>query len=109
MASRADIAAMFRTTGLTVAADVYEPDSADKGPHLVYRHEGTRSLKAGGRVHARIDQWSVTLYSPRRDEASESLVEGAFDAAGIPVGDSMSDYDDEFKVHWTEWDFETPR
>lgn len=109
MASRAEIAAMCRDTGLTVAADVYEPDSEDKGPHIVYRHEGTRCLRADGRAYAVRDSWSVTLYTKRYDPASEALVEAAFESAGLPVPDSMSGYDDEHRIHWTEWDFETIR
>lgn len=109
MTSIEQVAAMCRSTGLTVAADYYEPDSADKGPHIVFRHEGTRSLKAAGAVYATVDQWSVSLYTARHDPVSESLVEAALAAFGVPAGDSMSGYDDERRVHWAEWDFETTR
>lgn len=107
--SRATVAAACRSTGITTAAERYDPASAERGRRLVYRHEGTRSLKASGRVAACADQWSVTLYSPSRDEEAELAVEAALADAGIPCGDSMSGFDDEHGIHWTEWDFETPR
>ncbi len=109
MADLREIVAACRGTGLTVASDVYEPDSADNGPHIVVRNEGTRSLKANGTVFARVDAWSVTLYSERYDPVSQSAVERALDSAGIVAGDASSGYDDEHRIHWCEWDFETPR
>lgn len=109
MADIEEIVALCRETGLPVASDRYDGDVAEKGPHIVVRHEGTRSVKAGDAVQARIDQWSATLYSELFEPSLEQLVERAFADAELPVGDSMSGYDDERRVRWCEWDFETLR
>lgn len=102
--------ALCEACGLPYAEGEYRHDAegAD-GPHLVLRHEGARKLVAGGRVHERVDQWSVTLYSARRDEESELAVEAAFDACGIVPSDPYGGYDDESRVKWVTWDFEVPR
>jgi len=103
------VASTCRATGITTAAEVFDPASVETSARIVYRHEGTRSLKAAGKVVAIRDQWSVSLYSKRRAEAAEQLVESAFADAGIPCGDSSSGFDDEHDLHWVEWNFELVR
>lgn len=109
MASIEEVVAACRETGLPVSSTRYEDDAADKGPHIVVRHEGTGVVWAGDRVYARVDQWSATLYSELFEPSLEESVERALDAAGLPAGDSMSGYDAEHRVHWCEWGFETLR
>ena len=108
MASITEVIAIFSGTKLPVAEGRWESDSASTGPHIVVRHEGTRSLKANGEAYAIADSWSVSLYSERWDSASESAIQSALNSAGIPC-DASSGYDDEHNIHWTEWDFETVR
>ena len=107
--TREALARALASTGITTAAELFDPASVEEGARVVYRHEGTRSLKAGGSVIAVRDLWSVTLYSARRAPAAEDAVTGALRAAGIPAGDSSSGYDDEHRLHWVEWDFELVR
>ena len=108
MADITDIVAILAATGLTVAEGRYEPDSLDRGPHIVVRHLGSPSLKADGKAYVRTDEWSASLYSERWEPALENAVSDALSAAGIPC-DPSSGYDDEHDVHWAEWDFETLR
>ena len=107
--TRSTVAEACRASGITAAAETFDPASVERGARLVYRHEGTRSLKAGGKVYAIRDQWSVTLYSKQRAEAAEGAVEDALAEAGIPCGNSSSGYDDEHGLHWAEWNFELVR
>lgn len=107
--TREAVARACRASGITTAAETFDPASVEEGARLVYRHEGVRSLKANGGVYAKRDQWSVTLYSKRRAEAAEEAVENALAEAGIPAGDSSSGFDDDHDLHWVEWDFEIPR
>lgn len=109
MADIERIVAALAATGLTVAEGRYEDDSADRGPHIVVRHEGARALSMNGRTQAVADDWSASLYSQRWEPSLEDSVEAALADAGITHGGSMSGYDDEHGVHWTEWDFQTPR
>ena len=108
MATVSDIVAALAGTGLPVAEGRWEPDSAESGPHIVIRHEGTRSMKANGMAYAIADAWSVSLYSERWEPSLEDSVQGALNAAGIPC-DAAGGYDDEHGIHWAEWDFETAR
>lgn len=109
MGSIEDIVAACAGTGLPVFSTRYEDDAADKGSHVVVRYEGTRAFMASGGVQARADQWSVTLYAERFEPSLVEAVEAALEQAAIPAGDSMSGYDDEHRVFWCEWDFETVR
>jgi len=107
--TRGIVAAACRASGITTAAEAFDPASVETGARLVYRHEGTRSLKAGGAVIAVRDQWSVTLYTAARAAAAEDAVADALRAAGIPAGDTSAGYDDEHRIYWVEWDFELVR
>lgn len=107
--TRRTVAEACRASGITTAAETFDPASVEDGARLVYRHEGTRTLKAGGAVIATRDQWSVTLYTAARAPAAEDAVAGALQAAGIPAGDTSAGYDDEHRLYWVEWDFELVR
>ena len=107
MGARDAIYDALEAAGVPAAEDHFRSDALGAlGTHAVVRHEGTETLFCNGMPYHDVDEWSVTLYSPERDEAAEKKVIDALRDAGLPVGASSSAYDDEHRVHWCEWDFQ---
>lgn len=110
MEVRSTIFTALEEAGIPAAEDHFREDALGAlGAHVVVRHESTETLFCNGMPYHDVDEWSVTLYSPERDEAAEKKVIDALRDAGLPVGASSSAYDDEHRVHWREWDFQTVR
>lgn len=108
MEARDAMFSALETAGIPAAEDHFRADALGAmGTHAVVRHEGTKTCFAAGRPHAVVDEWSVTLYSPERDEEAERALAKALRDAGLPIGGSSSGYDDEHRVRWREWDFQT--
>lgn len=107
MGARKAIFDALATAGIPAAEDRFRADALGaKGTHAVVRHEGVDAPFCNDSAHVDVDEWSVTLYSPERDEAAEKRAVGALREAGLPVGSGSSGFDDEHHVHWIEWDFQ---
>lgn len=110
MGARSTIFSALEEAGIPAAEDHFREDALGAlGAHVVVRREGTDTLFCNGAPYMDAEHWSVTLYSPARDEATEWRVFDALREAGLPIGTSSSGYDDEHRVHWCQWDFDTLR
>ena len=107
MGARDAIDDALEAAGVPAAEDHFRSDALGAlGTHAVVRYGGTETQFCNDSAHFDVDEWSVTLYSPERDEAAEKKVVTALRNVGLPVGKSSSGYDDEHRVHWCEWDFQ---
>ena len=79
-----DEAALFqllRTTGLPVAYHHFT--SAPNPPYVVYLFAYSSNLGADDRVCEKFKNFQVELYTPKKDLASEKLIEDMFNANDI--------------------------
>lgn len=96
------------STGIPVAEDFFSEDAqGSDGSHAVLRYEGDKTVYADGSAYIQADRWSLSLYSPKRDEPAEAAIKDAMKSIGIPLGNASSGYDDEHRTHWCQWDFQT--
>ena len=69
--------------GIPYAYDHFAEGESPEPPFLCYLLPGSRNFSADGKVHHRISEVRLELYTDAKDFASEQKAEDALDAAGI--------------------------
>lgn len=106
--SRADVAQILRSTGLPV---VYQrwPDGAEpEFPCIRYADEGRFDFVADGSNYFKRGRWSATLVTERKDDASESALEAALEAAGTVYSKGETVYVATERLYQVEYEFALP-
>jgi hypothetical protein len=79
-----DEAALFtllKSTGLPVAYHHFT--SPPTPPYIVYLFSYSSNFGADNKVHGKVNNYQVELYTKTKDPAAEALIEGLFDANEI--------------------------
>ena len=78
-----------------VAYRMFPINEAPELPFICYLETNTENFKADGRVYKKIQNIDIELYTPIKDEASESLVEQALNDNDIAWDKDEEYLDDE--------------
>ena len=73
--------ALLETTGLPVAYHHFK--TPPEPPYIVYLFSYSSNFGADNKVHGKVNNYQVELYTTIKDPASEKLVEDLFDANDI--------------------------
>lgn len=73
----ASLFALLKTTGLPVAYHYFA--SPPPPPYIVYLFSYSNNFGADNKVHKKINNYQVELYSELKNPASEQLIEDLFD------------------------------
>jgi hypothetical protein len=79
-----DEAALFtllKSTGLPVAYHHFK--TPPEPPYIVYLFSYSSNFGADNKVHGKVNNYQVELYTKTKDPTSEALIEGLFDANEI--------------------------
>jgi hypothetical protein len=77
---------LLKTTGLPVAYHHFKnsPEQPPpKPPYIVYLFSHSSNFGADNQVYSQVDNDQVELYTAKKDQASEKLIEDLFDANDI--------------------------
>lgn len=77
----AQLLTLLKTTGLSVAYHHFK--SPPSPPYIVYLFSHSENFGADNRAYRQESNYQVELYTAKKDPASESLIEGLFDANDI--------------------------
>lgn len=72
---------LLESTGLPVAYNHFK--KPPNLPYIIYLLSYTSNFAADNKVHEKINNYQVELYSRNKDVASETLIEDLFDANSI--------------------------
>ncbi|MFO7295963.1 MAG: hypothetical protein C0P72_008060 [Clostridia bacterium] len=78
-----ELYALLKSTGYPVAYSHFPAESAPQPPFITYRVEGSANFFADNRVHAKINNILVELYTEKKDLTAEAALEAVFDMNGI--------------------------
>jgi len=78
-----ELYALLKSTGYPVAYSHFPAESAPQPPFITYRVEGSANFFADNRVHAKINNILVELYTEKKDLTAEAALEAVFDLNGI--------------------------
>ena len=107
--ARSDAAALLASAGMPIVYGAWPVGSTPVFPCIRYIQEGTDDLYADNGRYFKVDVWSATLVSERKDDSSEAALEAAFDGAGVPYT-RLGDYEVESERLWqVDYRFELPR
>lgn len=107
--ARSDAAALLASTGLPIVYSRWPVGVEPTYPYIRYIRDGANDFNADNTKYWKVDVWTATLVSERKDDASEQAIEAAFEAAGIAY-DPMGDYPvDSERLHQADYRFELPR
>jgi hypothetical protein len=93
-----ELASALASLGLPVAygAFVDTPENrAPAPPFIVYQFDHAADLMADNRNYAKIPAYRIELYTPKKDIASETAVEGLLDSLAQPYSKSETWIDSE--------------
>ena len=79
----AELADLLRSTGYPVAYSHFSGDNIPPPPFITYREVESVNFFADSRVHKKIINVSVELYTDRKDLTAEAALEAVFDMNGI--------------------------
>lgn len=74
---------VLNSIGIPYAYDHFAEGESPEPPFLCYLLPRSRNFSADGKVHHRISEARLELYTDAKDFASEQKAEDALDAAGI--------------------------
>ena len=78
-----ELYALLKSTGYPVAYSHFPAESAPEPPFITYREVDSVNFFADSRVHKKITNVSVELYTDRKDLTAEAALEAVFDLNGI--------------------------
>ena len=107
--ARSEAAALLASAGFPIVHQAWPVGSVPVFPCVRYAQEGTDDLYADNGRYFKVDVWSATLVTERKDDASEAALEAVLDAAGVPyvrIGDYPVDSEQLYQV---DYRFELPR
>lgn len=73
----AELSSLLKSTGLPIAYNHFKSPPAL--PYIVYLFSHSNNFAGDNKVHAKINNYQVELYSDKKDLASEQLIEDLFD------------------------------
>ena len=74
---------LLKSTGYPVAYSHFPAESAPEPPFITYREVDSVNFFADSRVHKKIINVSIELYTDRKDLTAEAALEAVFDMNGI--------------------------
>ena len=83
MRERKDIYTLLKSAGLPTAYRQWKPAKPPAMPYVIYLEQDRRDFHADNSNYVKRRAWCVELYSEAKDEASEAVIEQAFEQAGI--------------------------
>ena len=98
---------VLNNIGIPYAYDHFAEGESPEPPFLCYLLPRSRNFSADGKVHHRISEARLELYTDAKDFASEQKAEDALDAAGIFYNKSETWIDSE-KLYEVLYAFEMP-
>lgn len=107
--ARGDCAVLLASTGLPVVYWKWPDGSTPTYPCVRYSGNGESLFRADDAPYVKADKWTATLVSEWKDDASEALLESAFDAAGIAYTKYADYYAEPDGLNHVEYTFEMPR
>lgn len=106
--SRSDCAALLRSTGLPVVFYQWPDGSEPEFPCIRYVDEGRNDFVADGRNYFKRENWSATLVSERKDDASEAAIEAALESAGVVYSKGETAHIAAERLFQVEYTFQLP-
>lgn len=79
---RGQVVAVAKAAGLPVAYAQWKAGNDPPMPYIVYRYSYSNDLIADNVNYIRVSTWQIELYSERKDEKHEDLLEAAIRAKG---------------------------
>ncbi len=79
--NEAELSSLLKSTGLSVAYNHFK--SPPELPYIVYLFSHSNNFGADNKVHTKINNYQVELYSDKKDLLSERLIEDLFDSNEI--------------------------
>lgn len=80
----AELVTILKSTGYPVAYSHFNSDSVPPPPFITYRVDGSANYFADDRVHQKINNVLIELYTNKKDLSAETAVETALDANDLP-------------------------
>ena len=107
--ARQDAAALLASTGLPVVYDRWPDGATPTFPCIRYMHAGEANMRCDNGDYFRVDEWDAYLITEWKDDATEALLEGAFEDAGIVPSRFEDEYDRDERLYTASWRFQLPR